>query len=105
MKNAFLKFFGEQDFSELHEVMKNMAMNGLRSALLENAAEIEFLKTHSVDSLIFKDSLVVHLTGKYASPVLEMRMEIYDIHGDHIGYYRYLTDLEMKFMDEFLVSF
>jgi hypothetical protein len=90
------------DIELIHNKLKKLAMTSLTHILNNNYTELELNTKQDIQTLTFQESLSVILTGDYTELVFQMCLKIYKDEM-YLGYYHYLTTLDLTFVDEFFV--
>ncbi|MCO6518982.1 hypothetical protein [Snodgrassella sp.] len=90
------------DIDLIDKKLKNVAIISLHNILEENYMDLGLKDKNDVNYLSFKESLSLILTGCYTEPVLKMRLNIY-IKDIFLGYYEYISKLDLTYIDEFFV--
>lgn len=90
------------DIELINTKLKKVAMTNLKHILNDHYTELELNTKQDTQTLTFHESLSVILTGDYNEPVFQMCLKIYKDEM-YLGYYHYLTTLDLTFVDEFFV--
>lgn len=93
----------DMDFPAIAEALARDARQCVQG-IVESNRENEEFKGFASGVLTGKPRLSIVVVGDHSAPVFELSMDLAS-HEAKLGYYRYVADLDLNFVDEFFVVF